>query len=75
MLPRNRRCRIRGAHSLGQLDEALLLVLLSVHDLDHLVEQNRILNLDLPLPLLFNPVHSILALALLRASTTSLVLG
>ena len=61
----------RHARDLGQMHQTLLLILLSIHDLDHLIEQDRILSLYLAFPLLFHPIHAILALTL-RASSLML---
>ena len=67
--PCDRGCRIRGGRGLRKLNETLVLVLLSVHDLYHLVEQYGIFSLNLPLPLFFNPVQAVLTLALLRSAS------
>ena len=46
------------------MHQSLLFILLPIHDLYHLIEQDRILSLYLAFPFFFNSIHTILALAL-----------
>lgn len=68
---------LSGAHGFRDTYQALLFVLFSVHNLNHLIEQDRVLVVDLALPFFFNAIHAVLRgrwLGSLALRSASLVL-